>query len=78
MRAFHAALRESGMRDIVAAELLLREPLDPARLNGCGLLVVNPPWQFEAEAAPILAALLDRLGDASLARARRCCGSPMR
>jgi 23S rRNA (adenine2030-N6)-methyltransferase len=62
VRAFHAALRESGLRDIVAAELCLREPLDPARLNGCGLLVVNPPFRFEAEATPILAALLERLG----------------
>jgi 23S rRNA (adenine2030-N6)-methyltransferase len=62
-RAFHAALRESGPRDVVAAELLLREPLDPARLNGSGLVVVNPPWHFEAEAAPILSALLERLGD---------------
>jgi 23S rRNA (adenine2030-N6)-methyltransferase len=62
VRAFHSAMRESGLRDIVAAELFLREPLDPARLNGCGLLVVNPPFRFEAEAPPILAALLDRLG----------------
>ncbi len=62
VRAFHIALRESGMRDIVAAELLLREPLDPARLNGCGLLVVNPPWRFETEATPILAALRNALG----------------
>jgi 23S rRNA (adenine2030-N6)-methyltransferase len=61
VRAFHAALRQTGMRDIVTAELLLREPLDPARLNGCGLLVVNPPWRFEAEAQPILAALLAAL-----------------
>jgi 23S rRNA (adenine2030-N6)-methyltransferase len=62
VRAFHAALRESGMRDIVAAELLLREPLDPARLNGCGLVVINPPWQFEPNAQAILAALLAHLG----------------
>ena len=62
VRAFHAAMRESGIRDIVAAELWLREPLDAARLNGCGLLVVNPPFRFEAEAPPILAALLQRLG----------------
>jgi 23S rRNA (adenine2030-N6)-methyltransferase len=62
VRAFHIAMRESGIRDIVAAELLLREPLDPARLNGCGLLVINPPFRFEAEAEPILAALLERLG----------------
>jgi 23S rRNA (adenine2030-N6)-methyltransferase len=63
VRAFHAAMRDSGIRDIVAAELWLREPLDAARLNGCGLLVVNPPFRFEDEAAPILSALLARLGE---------------
>ena len=43
VRQFLTDLQQSGMRDIVAAELCLREPVDPARLNGCGLLVVNPP-----------------------------------
>ena len=62
VRAFHTAIRDSGLRDVVAAELWLRAPLDPARLNGCGLLVVNPPFGFEAAAARILAALLARLG----------------
>ncbi len=62
-RAFHATLRDSGVRDLVAAEFWLREPTDPQRLNGCGLLVANPPWRFEAAAGAILAALLDRLGD---------------
>ena len=51
------------MRDVVAAELWLREPTDAARLNGSGLLVVNPPWRFEAEAPALLAALLGRLGE---------------
>jgi 23S rRNA (adenine2030-N6)-methyltransferase len=63
VRQFLADLQQSGMRDIVAAELCLREPIDPARLNGCGMLVVNPPWRFEQEVSAILAALLDRLGD---------------
>lgn len=62
IRDLHATLQASGLRDIVAAELLLRAPTDPTRLNGCGVLVINPPYRFEAEAAPILAALLDRLG----------------
>jgi len=62
VRAFHAALRAGPIRDIVAAELLLRTPTDPARLNGCGVLVINPPYRFEAEAAPVLTALRDRLG----------------
>lgn len=62
VRGFVAALREGGVRDVVAAEFWLREPLDASRLNGCGLAVVNPPWQFEVEAPAILGALLGRLG----------------
>ena len=62
VRAFHTQMRESGIRDIVAVELLLREPLDAARLNGCGLLVINPPWQFTDAARGILDALLAQLG----------------
>ena len=62
VRAFHAAVGASGVRDVVAAELWLREPTDLARLNGCGLLVANPPWGFEAEARGVLAALGERLG----------------
>ena len=48
VRAFFDALT---LRDVIAAELLLREPLDPARLNGCGLLIVNPPYRFERTGA---------------------------
>ena len=61
VRAFHTAMQESGIKDIVAAELFLRAPLDPARLNGCGLLVINPPWRFDLDVPVILDALLARL-----------------
>ena len=63
VRQFLSDMRESGIRDIVSAELCLREPVDAARLNGCGLLVINPPYRFELEVQPILDALLARLGD---------------
>ncbi len=62
VRDFHDALRASGIRDILAAEMWLREPTDPRRLNGSGLLVVNPPFGFEAAAGGILRALLEALG----------------
>ena len=62
-RTFLTDMQEGGIRDIVTAELCLREPLDPARLNGCGMLVVNPPDRFEEDVQPILAALLNRLGN---------------
>ncbi|MBX5452640.1 MAG: 23S rRNA (adenine(2030)-N(6))-methyltransferase RlmJ [Acidobacteriia bacterium] len=62
VRAFHTMLAESGIRDILAAELVLREPTDPTRLNGSGLVVINPPFRFEEEVRAILSALLERLG----------------
>ncbi|WP_372621999.1 23S rRNA (adenine(2030)-N(6))-methyltransferase RlmJ [Falsiroseomonas sp.] len=61
VRAFHAALREAEVADCLACELTLREPTDPTRLNGCGLLVANAPFGFELEARRILDALLARL-----------------
>jgi 23S rRNA (adenine2030-N6)-methyltransferase len=74
-RAFHAALAEAGIRDVVAVELLLREPVDPERLNGCGLLVVNPPWRFMEEAEPMLASLAAILAEGQgTARLTRIAG----
>jgi 23S rRNA (adenine2030-N6)-methyltransferase len=63
VRQFMTDIRDTGIRDVVTVELLLREPVEPARLNGCGMLLVNPPHRFEAELPPMLAALLDRLGN---------------
>lgn len=39
VRALESAVSAPGL----AAELRLRPPLDPLRLNGCGLIVLNPP-----------------------------------
>jgi 23S rRNA (adenine2030-N6)-methyltransferase len=63
VRTLHEAVRLSGVRDVVAVELWLREPTDPARLNGNGLLVRNPPFHWEQEWPPLLAALLERLSE---------------
>jgi 23S rRNA (adenine2030-N6)-methyltransferase len=38
-------------------ELNLDPGGDPARMNGSGLIIVNPPWKLEAEARVILPAL---------------------
>jgi 23S rRNA (adenine2030-N6)-methyltransferase len=62
VRAFHTALQESGLKDVVAAEIFLRDPVDAARLNGCGMVVVNPPFRLEDEVGGILEALVGRLG----------------
>jgi 23S rRNA (adenine2030-N6)-methyltransferase len=62
VRGLHDALRDAGIRDVVAVELWLREPLDATRLNGCGMIVVNPPFGFAAAMPGLLAALLGGLG----------------
>jgi 23S rRNA (adenine2030-N6)-methyltransferase len=60
VRAFMDRL---SLRDVIVAEFLLREPLDPTRLNGCGLVIVKPPYRFEEDARPIMDALLSRIGN---------------
>ena len=60
------------MRDVVAAELWLREPLDPARLNGCGLVVVNPPYPVrDRQPRRSSTRCCDRLGASEAGRGKR-------
>ncbi len=54
VRAFVETLQLSKIRDVISAEFLRRPPTDPTRLNGCGLLIINPPFGFAEEALPML------------------------
>ena len=47
VRRFHQAIRDEGGPKTLAAELLIRPDDDPFRLNGSGLLVINPPWRLD-------------------------------
>lgn len=51
-------------RSALLAELLVRPDDSPLRLNGSGMLLLNPPWQFEATLGPALQALPQWLGEA--------------
>jgi len=45
---FHRWLyANAGRADVLVAELLLHPDNSSLRLNGCGLALVNPPWQFD-------------------------------
>jgi 23S rRNA (adenine2030-N6)-methyltransferase len=61
VRRFYTTLQETRIRDMVVAEFCVREPVEPRQLNGCGLIVINPPFRFEEEAPEILEALLGPL-----------------
>jgi 23S rRNA (adenine2030-N6)-methyltransferase len=54
VRAFHRSLAESGLRRLLRVELLVRRPQDPDRLNGCGMIIANPPWQLDQTLAGVL------------------------
>lgn len=62
VHGFHADMRANGIRDIVAIEMVLRDPTELDRLNGCGLLVINPPFRFAEQALTIARAVLDGIG----------------
>lgn len=63
VRAFFADIEGRGIPDVIACEVLFRPALDPATLNGCGVLVVNPPYDFAEATLSVLEALRDALGD---------------
>jgi 23S rRNA (adenine2030-N6)-methyltransferase len=44
-------------------ELMLRRPVDPERLNGCGLVVINPPHTLADDLAAVLPEITRRLSD---------------
>jgi 23S rRNA (adenine2030-N6)-methyltransferase len=62
VRAFRANLAASGMRDVIAVELYLRDTASADRLGGCGLAVINPPYQFVTQAPLIADAIVQGLG----------------
>lgn len=48
----------------VAAELAVAGESSSVKMKGCGLLVINPPWQWEEAARPALSCLADALAQA--------------
>jgi 23S rRNA (adenine2030-N6)-methyltransferase len=49
-------------RPTLVIELCLREPDSNAGLNGSGMLIINPPWQFDVEAGQWQPELLQLFG----------------
>jgi len=51
---FHRWLRGCGREKILIAELLLHPDDSNLRLNGCGLAIVNTPWQVDKRIGDLL------------------------
>ncbi|WP_309084832.1 23S rRNA (adenine(2030)-N(6))-methyltransferase RlmJ [Chelativorans sp.] len=66
--AFRKALRDSSVPDIIDVALTVRPPSPKPRLDGSGMIVVNPPFTLKAELEallPVLARLLGEGGEGS-------------
>ena len=74
---FHRHLSSGPFERVLVAELMVLPDDSPLRLNGCGMLIANPPWQIDktlAELLPALRAVLAQSPRASQ-RVRWLCGT---
>jgi 23S rRNA (adenine2030-N6)-methyltransferase len=65
-RTLNAFFRKAALlpcKSALAIELLIHPDDTPLRLNGSGLLILNPPWQLDTELAPVLPVLTRLLGE---------------
>ena len=52
--AFYAALKKLSFNNILATELWTKAEMEDNTLKGSGLVIINPPWQFDEMLAPLL------------------------
>jgi 23S rRNA (adenine2030-N6)-methyltransferase len=67
---FFATIRVLGPPPTLTAELTIAGESSPIKMKGCGLLVINPPWQFDREAARIIEFLAGACAQAPGSEAR--------
>ena len=58
---FLKGIQDVDLPPTVAVELTIAPEESSLKMKGCGILIVNPPWQFEEEVAPGLASLAEQL-----------------
>lgn len=63
VESFRSELRESGIPKLLDIVLEIRQPSHEPRLDGCGMVVVNPPYVLEDEMRLLLPALRDVLAE---------------
>jgi 23S rRNA (adenine2030-N6)-methyltransferase len=64
LQPFRRVAARLPAKSALLLELLVRPDDSPLRMNGSGMLVLNPPWRFDAAMRPTLDALRRALGEA--------------
>lgn len=69
--AFSDALRQMALPPTLVAELEVASEGVGIKLRGCGLVIINPPWQIDSTIQPSLEAMAVLLAQGPGARANR-------
>jgi 23S rRNA (adenine2030-N6)-methyltransferase len=59
--SFYRELSKPGFERVLQLELMIRAARDPEVLNGCGLVVLNPPYTLAEKAERLLPHFAERL-----------------
>jgi 23S rRNA (adenine2030-N6)-methyltransferase len=58
---FYQQIQNKISQDCLAIEFSIYPEVIPTQLNGCGILLINPPWQIEQKLHESVSWLFDRL-----------------
>ena len=61
VKAFYDSIAMGPYKKALAAEFLIYPCNEPNRLNGCGMLIINPPWKIDLNIKELLPVLLKKL-----------------
>lgn len=70
LSGFHRWLRQSGFGKVLLAELLLHPDNSALRLNGTGMVIINPPWKFDRQLEELLPVLVQHLAQGRFGQQR--------
>lgn len=65
---FYRELKAKISRPFIVSEFLIYSEEIATHLNGCGMVVINPPWQFETQLEMIIPWLRKVLAESSLTK----------
>lgn len=63
LQSFFRKVTALPMKSAFVAEVLIRPDDSPLRLNGSGMLIINPPWHCDETLQPVLPVLTRLLGE---------------
>lgn len=63
LQSFFRKITALPIKSAFVAEVLIRPDDSPLRLNGSGMLVINPPWHCDEAIQPVLPVLARLLGE---------------